>query len=149
MIPGLHLCWITFARPPTMRSGITWVQEMGDNTIIWWGCPLWDCMIHPWYSPMFCIILHQEVSSRFLLFHLPECFCILFEICLGGAFTVSIIVALYPTIIEGDAVKVPSGFRFSYYASPSSYPVLPRWVNISWFLTPWHWDWLLEVYLGW
>ena len=26
---------------------------MGDHIIVWWGCPLWYCMIHPWHLPMF------------------------------------------------------------------------------------------------
>ena len=66
-LPGIHMCWPPFTRLPVMRSGRTRVQDMGNNPTLWWGCPSWSLMVPPWYSPMSCILLHQEVCYQVFL----------------------------------------------------------------------------------
>ena len=102
---GIHICSAPSERLPVTRSDRTWVEEIEDHPILWWGCPTWDCMMHPHYSPIFLVLLlHQEACCI--------CFYILFEIILCGSFTVSCTVALSTKIIAGDVVMVYLRFFF-------------------------------------
>ena len=41
---------------------------MGHHPILWWGCPSWDCTIHPQHKPtFFVLLLHQGACSHILL----------------------------------------------------------------------------------
>ena len=59
----------------------------------------------------------------FYLFHLPECFCVFFDIYLCGALNFSLIVAFPPTIIAGDVVKVNLVF-FLTFSSAFIVPII-------------------------
>ena len=88
-------------------------KEMGDHTILWWGCPPWYWTMHPQNSPIFLFSSSiRGLVSRFYLFDITECFCIFFDLCLCVSITVSLIVTLPPTIFAGDVVKVYLGFLF-------------------------------------
>ena len=96
------------------------------------------------FIKVFIFLLHQGIVLRFSLIRFSEWFCILFEIFLCRAFTVSWIVNLFYIIIAGDAIR----FWFYYllsFVSPSSSPVLPRCANISLLLTFWDWYFQLEL----
>ena len=56
----IHQLWVPSAKILVMRSSKTQFQEIGGHHIPHWGCPSWDCMMHPHHWPMFFVILlHQ------------------------------------------------------------------------------------------
>ena len=69
----------------------------------------------------------RGIVVRFSLFHIPECFLILFKIGLGGAITVPRIVAFLSTVVSFNMIKVSTGsliLLFLVDLSVLSFPAL-------------------------
>ena len=111
---------------------------------LWWGLEnhetrIWD--IIPSFGgdanheTAWCIINIQQyfllyssirgIVPIFSLFHIPECFWILFDICLCGAFIVYLIVNFHTTTITSDVVKVYLGFLFILFCFTFIIPSFP------------------------
>ena len=144
IIFGLYMWWVPCSILFVRSFGKTWAQDMGYYPILWWGCPSWDCMIHTQHS--LTILLSSSIRgivTRFYLLHLPKCFYILFNLCMCGAFTVSLIVTFFYTILADDAIKVYSEFLFIFFCLTFIIPSFPLCANIRWLLTTWDWNILL------
>ena len=101
---GTYLWWVPYARLLVMRSLITWYQEMGYHPIIWRWWSSWDCMMHPWHSPVFLF----SPPSGSLFPHFP-CFVFMYDSTSSLrlvflSFTVFLLVQFFSTIIAGGVV---------------------------------------------
>ena len=112
-----------------------------SSYFVWWGCPSWDCMMHPQHIffstpppgglfPYFTCFLFLSATSSSLKY-----FCV----------DHSLLLLYWPFTPQSLQVAWSRFFSFCLilFFSPSWYPVFPRSANISWVLTTSDWYFLL------
>ena len=129
-----------YVRLILLRSDRARVKGVGGNPIPRWGFPAWDCIMHIEHLPIFFVLLHQGACSHIFLDSFSGWFCVLFEffMCISLPLFLHIHCRWFGQGLFGVSA-------YCIFVSPSSSPVFPRCANISLFLTPLDWYFLLEL----
>ena len=70
-------------------------------------------------------LIHQGYCWHIFLFHIPECFHILFKLGLSGGFTVPRILAFLSTVVAGNVIQISPGYLILLFFVSLAVPSFP------------------------